>query len=444
MKRWEISRRTTLRGLGAAIALPALEAMSPCIARAQAGKAPLRVVFTYVPNGWPAGGYSDATPYKPGLDVLASVRSDVTLVHGLTNKASSEQDNRKDQTAADGHGSAAVTTMSSELPTPLGGTNWGVRTTVDQVIAKQIFSDGPMRFPSLGINVRPGGGVDTYHAPIYAQTIFWKGPNDPVKLYNNPRELFDLIFGGPIGPGNTEQLAARVARKKSVLDFVRNDISTVSKKLGTADRTKMDEYLNGVRGLEGQISKLPAAGAACTPETRPADDPTKSLATYPARYGILQDLVVKAFECDLTRVVPFMVGHETLISTYAGADLTSDWHSYSHNNYGAHRRVLDWHFERYKDLITKLKSKTDINGAPLLDSTLLAFFSGQGDAGSHAKYNMQMFLAGKGGGRYKTGLVQDYRNSRDVGDMWLGILRDFGVDRMTFGKGSKPMSEIRT
>ena len=105
--------------------------------------------------------------------------------------------------------------------------------------------------------------------------------------------------------------------------------------------------------------------------------------------------------------------------------------------------MLTWHFERYRDLITKLKTRTDASGAPLLNSTLLAFFSGQGDAGSHADYNMQMFLAGRGGGRYKTGLTQDYRNSRDVGDVWLTILRDFGIDRPSFGKGTKPLVEIK-
>jgi hypothetical protein len=128
---------------------------------------------------------------------------------------------------------------------------------------------------------------------------------------------------------------------------------------------------------------------------------------------------------------------------FAPADLTSDWHSYSHNDYGAHRRVLAWHFERYRELIAKLKARTDAGGVPLLDTSLLAFFSGQGDSGSHADYHLQAFLAGKGNGRYRTGLTHDYRNGRDLGDLWLMILRDFGVDRATFGKGSKVMSEIK-
>jgi hypothetical protein len=441
MKRLELSRRTTLRGMWASVALPALEAMIPARASAQSAQ-PLRVLFTYLPNGWPAGGYADTTPYQPGLDALASVRADVTLVHGITNNASTEQDTRKDQIGADGHGSAAVTTMSSEIPSALGSNMWGVRTTLDQVIAKEKFSDGKMRFPSLGINVRPGGSVDTYHAPIYARTVFWKGPNDPVTLHNNPRALFDLMFGTPMPNGNADE-AAKTQSKKSVLDFVRNDITTLQGKVGAADRAKLQEYFTSVRSLETEVAKLPTTTAACAAPARPADDPNNGIDTYPTRYGLLQDLIVKAFECDLTRVVPFMIGHETLESTYAGADLTSDWHSYSHNDYAGHRKILAFHFARFRELITKLKSKTDALGAHLLDSTLLTLFSGQGDAGSHADYNMQMFMAGKGGGRYKTGITYDYKNNRDIGDVWLTILRDFGVARTSFGKGNKVLNEIK-
>lgn len=436
MSRAVIGRRSVLAGLGASVALPALEAMRPRSAHAQTA-APKRLALYYVPNGWPHG-YEYDGPYQAGVQALQDMRQDFTTIWGLTNQAAIEHEELHG--AHDGHGKTATTVMTGQVPSDLGNQLYGVPTTADQVIAKQIY--GNMKFPSLGTNIYPVGSIDSFHQPIHTNDIFWKGPNDPVKLYTDPAEMFDLMFAGTQAGAMPDPLAqARRARKKSILDFVMSDITAVEATVSAADRHRLDEYLTSLRKVESNIDAISGSGAGsvCQAPAAPRSLQT-SLDTYVERYDAMHDLMVKAFECDLTRIFQFMVGNETHFPSYVPG-ISNDWHSYSHDDYGGTRSILAWHLGRYKRLVQRLKATVDIDGKTLFDNSTVVFFSAQGDSGSHVVWNLQAFVAGRGGANYKLG--QDFKHEADITSLWLTFMRDHGVVAPSYGKSSNDIAGLR-
>ncbi len=430
-----IRRRAVLRGLGACIALPALEAMRPASARAQAS-APKRLALYYVPNGWPHG-YEYDGPYQAGVQALQDMREDFTTIWGLTNHTAI--DHEEQHGAHDGHGKTATTVMNGQVPSDLGNHLYGVPTTADQLIAQQAYGD--WKFPSLGTNIYPVGSIDSFHQPIHTNNIFWKKPNDPVKLYTNPREMFDLLFAGATPDGAPDPLAqARRTRKKSILDFVISDISAVSASISVVDRQRLDEYLTSLRKVESTIdSSVGGAGGVCQKPTAP-QSLDLLLDTYVERYDAMHELMVKAFECDMTRIFQFMVGNETQQPSYVPG-IGNDWHSYSHDDYNGTRSILDWHLGRYKKLVQRLKATPDVDGKTLFDNSAVVFFSAQGDSGSHVVWNLQAFVAGRGGMNYKLG--SDFKHEADITSLWRTFMKDHGVDTQGFGRGEGDIAALR-
>lgn len=163
------------------------------------------------------------------------------------------------------------------------------------------------------------------------------------------------------------------------------------------------------------------------------------------RYGIMQDLMVKAFECDMTRIFDFMIGHECMNVGFTGVP-SATWHDYSHKGdasatYSELNQVLAYNFQKYVELVQKLKAVKDAAGVPLLDNTLLVFHTGFGDGTNHQPVNMHFFLAGKGAGKFRPGLAPQRVNG-DVGDLWLTIARAHGSTRTSFGNGKNVISNI--
>ena len=441
--KWLLPRRTFLRGMGTALALPFLEQMVPLRAMA-AGARPLRMALIYHPNGWPFDDRNNAyeVPYRQGVEAMTPFKDDYLLLYGFRNLMFERQNGRPDQGAGDGHGANSITFMNGQLPQALGNNNWGVPTTADQVIAQEVF--GSQRFPSLGVNLFPRGGIDTYHQPIYTQCVYWKGPNQPVKLHDRPLDLFNLMVAGGTTPTQTTTAEQeRRARKKSVLDFVLSDIRSFRTKLGTSDKQRVDEYLTSVEKIERDIASLPTEpSVTCSVGSAPPSL-ANDMSTYVQRYQIFNDLLLKAFQCDLTRIFQFMVGHETMPMSYVpGVQTDLDWHAHSHDNYANNQKINDWHFSRFKELIAKMKSIREGDGNTLLQNSMLIFHSSYGDSSSHWDYNQQFFIAGSGGGRYKNGTAINL-SGYQTADIWLTIMNDFGVRRSTFGNGTRQVTQMR-
>ena len=452
MKKWELPWRTFLRGMGTMIALPVLDAMIPSIARAQASN-PMRVAFYYWPNGLPLPNHNnDRNLYTGMSNAFSSVKSDITLLYGVKNKAHETQGYRPGYDS-DCHGAPQVVLMSAEAPEVNGTQNVRMKKTVDQVIAQEIFSS--WKYPYLGVNVDPKGNGETanvQHARVYSECLYWPSPTTPAKLYTNPGELFTAMFGAGAPQPNTTPTPSqpmvdqKAVKKKSILDFVIGDIKSMNNTLGARDKERLDEYLTSLEKIERDIATLPTAtppptpgGPVCSPGSNPGNMALDK-ATYVKRLGVMQDLMVKAFQCDITRVFDFMAATEFGWTDYvSGSEPGYLWHDYSHgegSGFTMHAKVVEFHFARMVELMNKFKAVKNPDGTNLLDSSLIVFHSLFADGLTHSSQNLHFGFAGKAGGRFKTGQNLNL-SSADIGDVWLTIMKEFGVKQNTYGEVGK-------
>lgn len=440
MKRpWQISRRTVLRGLGTALALPALEAMVPSVARAQAAAGPpRRLLFYFVPNGiympsFTPDGEGEGYRLSPTLAPLAPYKEDFLVLGGL--------DNRPGEDLIPGNharGTASFLTCTPPRKHPDGRLEVGI--SVDQVAANAIGQE--TRFASLELGAEASvqaGSCDSGYPCGYINNISWAGPTTPMAKEVDPKLVFDRLFAGG-RPGETEeQIARRNRYRKSILDFVSEDTRALQAKLGSSDRQKLDEYLEGVRTLEKRIAANPGAGgAACMPGEPP-------VATSNRQEVVQQmaDLMVLAFQCDLTRVITFMLGNGFTNVAYHFLGVGEGHHELSHHreekSYIDHLKVIDrWEVEQFAYLVGKLKAATDVDGSSLLDNSLVLFSSELSDGNRHHHINLPVVLAGRGGGDIRPGRHVYFRGAGGefpIADLYLTMLENVGVHLETFGTG---------
>ena len=329
-----MSRRTVLRGMGAAIALPFLEAMVPALTpTARTAANPLkRFGAIFVPLGERPGYW---TPTKVGADfeftpILKSLepfRNSITVVSELCDPL-------------DGHAVTVAAWLSGSVPFRTIAENVRAGTTIDQVIASKIGQDTP--FPSLG--TRPPrdftgwiGGCDTAYSCAYMNTISWKTPTTPLPMEINPRIVFERMFGRP---GTRAQRLERMQEDKSILDSVKEDVSDLQKKLGTKDRARLSEYLDHVREIEERIQK--AEKQAATKATVP-DAPIGIPESFDEHALLMYDLAAVAYEANITRVFTYMKSRDASQRVYPNIGVNEPHHAMSHhgNNPGETRRTRE-------------------------------------------------------------------------------------------------------
>ncbi|WP_342377180.1 DUF1552 domain-containing protein [Myxococcus stipitatus] len=440
-----LSRRTVLRGAGALLALPLLERMLPGSARAAApAPSPRRLAVFYVPNGihmpkWTPTGTGAAWELTPTLQPLAPVKSDVLVISGLANDAG-----RPD---GDGHhaaGTAALLSCTKAFKTE--GTDLRAGISMDQVIANHLARQKATRFASLELGIDEGRGIgncDSGYACPYANNIAWAGPHTPMAKEVVPQAVFDRLFGGTHSGETQAQAARRRAYGLSIIDSVREDATALQRKLGTTDRRKLDEYFTSVRDLEKQVDALGGPTSACGTPIAPGGDEDPR-----AKTKAMMDLIVLAFQCDLTRVVTFMLANARSNKVYGFLGLSGGHHAYSHHqhvqsNFDALARIDRWEVEQYTYLVRRLKEVKDGQGVPLLDNSLVYFTSEIEDGNGHIHKNLPVLLAGKGGGA----VVTD-RHLRAPGvpiaNLYISLMRAMGVPNVnTFGAdGTRELSGL--
>jgi hypothetical protein len=437
-RKWRLHRRTFLGGAAVAIGLPWLEAMAPArTASAQLGGEPQRLLAYYVPNGihmaaWTPDAHGAGFDVKPIMQPLADadLLDDILVISGLRN------DPAKPEGPGDhAGGTSAFLTSVHVTKSETIITNG---TSMDQIYAQHIGSETSM--PSLQLGIEGGanvGGCDSGYGCVYSRNISWDG-NTALSKLTNPQTAFDLLFSGFDPDATAAEMAIRRARRLSVLDHAMDDANTLSAKLGQTDRIKLQEYLDSVRDLELRIEN-DAGVPACDLEpgfpVAPGD--------FVDHLRIMSDVMVKAFACDRTRVISFMLGNAGSGRDYGFIGAPGGHHYISHHNnqqsnFDMLVTIATWEIAQFAYLLSELKNTPEGDGS-LLDNTMVFFSSEIEDGNTHAHHNLPVILGGRGGGTIPTGQHVRFED-QPISNLFIDMLQRLGVDIATFGDdGTGPL-----
>jgi Protein of unknown function (DUF1552) len=440
MNRRRISRRAVLRGLGVSVALPLLEAMRPGSLFAglpdqKPTSHPMRMAFIYVPNGvhmpdWTPRSLGAGFELSAILEPLNAVKDDLLVLSGLTmNPARALGDGGGD------HARAMASFLTGCHPRKTDGADLRAGISVDQVAAQRIGR--ATRFPSLEIGCEGGknaGECDHGYSCAYQSNLSWRSETTPIAKEINPRLVFDRLFGRP-AVGNDAADAARGDRqKKSILDYIGADANQLRAMLSAADRRKLDEYLTGVRELEQRIARGRSVldiGVAKYP--RPLGIP----ADYQEHVRLMGDLLVLAFQSDLTRIATFVFANDGSNRSYRGVGVSEGHHDLSHHGGDQFKqekikRINHFHVAQLAYILGKLKNFPEGDGT-LLDHCMIVYGSGISDGNSHLHDELPILLAGKANGTIKTGRHIRYADATPLTNLYVALLDRMGVNVGGFG-----------
>jgi hypothetical protein len=441
-----ISRRAVLRGAGAVVALPLLEAMTPRAARASDAKPPLRMAFLYVPNGvhmpdWTPKEVGAGFALPPVLEPLRAVKDDLLVLSGLTlDPARAHGDGGGD------HARAMASFLTGRHPRKTDGADLRAGVSVDQVAAGAVGRSS--RFPSLEIGCEGGkssGECDHGYSCAYQSNLSWRGESSPAAKEINPRLVFDRLFGGPAGAGivGDEARAREARRRKSVLDHVAEEARQFAGALGAADRRKLDEYLSSVREVEQRVSLArpePDAGRAQYP--RPLGIP----ADYQEHLRLMGDLLALAFQSGLTRVATFVFANDGSNRSYRSIGVPDGHHDLSHHGgdeakQSKIREINRFHTAQLAYLLEKLKSTPEGDGT-LLDHSMIVYGSGISDGNAHSHDGLPILIAGKAGGTIKTGRHLRFPKETPLTNLYLSMLDRIGAPLDSFGDSTGRLASL--
>ncbi len=431
-----LDRRALLRGAGATIALPFLDAMRPRRAHAQDAP-PLRFFTYYVPNGI---HMADWTPTTEGagfelpwiLEPLAAHADQLLVLTGLANRA-----------AIGGAGDHARGTGSFLTCMPVSKTsNEGLTNGIsaDQVAARALPFETKLR--SLQVGLEGGvsvGNCDSGYSCAYSRNISWSTPSTPMPKITRAAQLFDQLFAAGASGAQAER---RRRQRRSVLDYVADEATRLASKLGAADNAKLDEYLTGVRELELKIDN--EGGATVCQSDLP-----EAGGDLPARARIMADLMVKAMACDLTRIITFMFGNAQTNRAFDFMGIQGAHHELSHHQHNPEkleklRRISRFEVEQLAYLLDAMAAVDDGDGT-LLDNSAVLFSSEIEDGDTHAHVNLPVLLAGRCGGAFTPGRHLKYTDDEPVANLYLSILNAIGVPSSSFGlDGTRPLPNLRS
>ena len=433
MKKWQIPRRTFLKGLGTALALPVLDAMVPAFA-APAGRAPLRMAFVYVPNGV---NMEDWTPAADGADFtlpnilepLAPHRRELQVLTGLAQRMGYPNgDGAGDHARA----SASFLTGAQARKTPAQDVRVGV--SVDQIAAARLGNQ--TRLPSLELSCDKGqqaGSCDSGYSCKYQFNLAWKTPTTPLPPEVDPRLVFERLFAHGT-PGETaESRARRQAAHQSILDFVLTDARQLRSGLGASDQQKLDEYLTSVREIEQRLERAERLTVA-TPDY-PA--PTGVPRDYEQHLRVMFDLLALAFQTDTTRVSTFMMAHDGSNRSYPFAGVPDGHHDISHHGGNAEKKtklakINRFHMTQFAYFLERLKTVREGEGT-LLDNCMIVYGSGLADGNAHSHHDLPVLLAGRGGGAFTPGRHVRFPTNTPMTNLYLSMLEQMGTPTERLG-----------
>ena len=437
MKR-SITRRTILKGLGTAIALPWLDSLAA--APMAPAAAPKRIAFLYVPNGvnmaeWTPAESGKLTKLTGILEPLTPFKEQLNVFTGLAlDKARPNGDGPGD------HARAMGAFLTGRQPRKTAGADIRVGISADQHVAQAIGDN--TRFPSLELGIERGqqaGNCDSGYSCAYSSNLSWRGESTPNAKEVDPKLVFERLFGG----NDPKELAAARAKRelynKSVLDFVMEDAKDLNKTLGTADQKKLDEYLSSVREVEQRIEKARQASSGPPPKPNmpaPGGVPKE----VQDHIHLMCDLMVLAFQTDLTRVATLPIANDGSNRAYKMIDVAEGHHDLSHHGSDAAKlakikKINTFHIEQFAYLLGKLKAAKEVNGTSLLDNVMIVYGSGIGDGNRHNHDDLPILLAGGGGGTIEGGrhVSLPKRADTPLMNLFLALFERMGAPAKSFG-----------
>ena len=447
--RFPLSRRTLLRGAGASLALPWLEAMMPSTTSAaeKEGRAPtdapVRMAALFVPNGvrqdkWTPKGVGREFELSPTLQPLADLKNQLLVVTNLWNQASNFGDGHYVKTS----GFLTCTTINKSLGIDL---NCNGR-SMDQVAAD--FAGKRTPLPSLELGMDPvSTGVDTNvgYTRVYGSHIAWSGPKSPLARELNPALVFDRLFRAAQPTHGTAK------RDQLLLDRVLGDAEQLARRLGASDRQRMDEYLQSVRSIERRLQNQYSSDAKqwnplvrLDQKNRPSPERPDP---YQEQVRLMLDMIALAFQTDTTRVCTFMLGNAVSGRNFSFLDgVTGGHHDTSHHQNDQqklqqYQLINRWHIEQYAYLLNKLRGMKEREGT-VLDNSMILYGSGLRDGNSHSPHNLPILLGGSGGGRISTGQHLEFGRDTPLANLYAAMLNAFGTGHTSFADSTEMLPGV--
>jgi len=442
--RKHLSRRTLLRGLGTAVALPFLDSMVPAFAAPAATKYPNRLFFTYIPIGaimdewFPTGDETDFQ-FKRILKPLTPFKDDLLILGNL--------DHHTGYALGDGggdHARAGACYLTGVHPKKTSGADIHAGVSADQIIAMQHGSATKFASIELGCeDSRTVGACDSGYSCAYQNSVSWRTPTSPMPPETNPRIVFERMFGTEDLSIPADVRARKAAARKSILDFVSDDTKRLESDLGPSDRRKIDEYLYAVREIEKRIENAEHEQKNFIPSIgKPVGVPVL-FADY---LKLMFDIQFLAIQADLTRTATFMIGREGSQRTYDEIGIPEPHHPLTHHRGNKESiekvtQINTFHAEQFAYFLNKMKSTKEGDGS-LLDHSMIVYGSGIADGSEHSHVNLPIIIAGKGNGQLKTGRNLKYAEGTPTTNLWLTLLDRMDVHPESVGDSTGRLEHL--
>ena len=431
-----LPRRTFLRGLGATMALPLLDAMRPAASTLAPSESPIRLGYVYTPNG--IVGACDKSPrpfmwtpkatganfeFGPTMKALEPFREHLNVVSGLAQVTG--------RALGDGpgdHARATATFLTGVHPYKTGGADFRLGISADQIAAKAFGKYTQLSSLELGLEPQPlAGNCDSGYTCAY-MSMSWRGPNSPLPAEINPRAVFERLFGDGDST-DPEVRARRLEKQKSVLDYVSGSLTRLQQRLGAGDRRKIEEYLDAVRDIERRIAL--AERQSRTLEVPVLDRPGSVPDDYLQYSKLMIDLQVAAWQTDMTRVASFMLGRDGSNRAYREIGISDGHHSISHHQGDDERldkliKIDELHVSMFAYLLKRLQETRDGDGT-LLDHSLVVFGSSISESNIHTHDDLPIVLAGTANRQLAANRHLVYPKETPLNNLFLNMFDLAGV-----------------
>ena len=434
-----LPRRTFLRGLGATVALPLLDAMIPAAtAAARTAAVPVkRLGFVFMPMGcdlsrWTPGAAGKLETLSPILSSLESVKDQISVLSNLELAPAYPGT----------HATSNSAFLSAARAKQTESSDYFLGTTVDQTAARRMGQG--TQLPSLELSMdlmQTAGQCDNGYACVYQNNLSWASPTTPLPAEAHPRLVFEMLFGEG---GSPAERRAALRQRASLLDFIGNDLASLRRNLGAADCSRVDGYLEAVREVERRIQQAEADA-----REHPLPDLDRPMGV-PAAYGdhakLMFDLQVLAFQGDITRVTTFQLARETSNRTYPEIGVTDPHHPLSHHGNDPDKiarmaKINAFHVSLFAGFLEKLKATPEGTGS-LLDHSLFLYGSGMGNPNLHDHHNLPIIVAGGAAGGMKGGRHVKFDKPTPLANLHLTLLDKAGVPLDSFGDSNGKLDEL--
>jgi hypothetical protein len=428
-----IPRRTFLRGAGATIALPVLDAMFPALAAStEKLEAPRRFSIVYIPNGvnmkfWLPGETGKLSTLPQTLDPLSAYRDQMLILSGMNNSQGDALPGEGESAPHERAGGVFLTGVH-----PLRQGHVGI--SVDQLIARELSQYTQLASLELGLHSTDVvGSCEKGWSCAYRMTLSWRSPTTPLPMEYRPRVVFERLFGDSSSTDQAIRLE-QIQKEKSILDSVTDAAARMMKRVGTQDKERLTEYLDGMRDVERRIQMAEQQSSREIPSfERPAGVPGE----FVEHLKLMFDLQVLAFQTDMTRMITFMTGPEQSNRTYREIGIPDVHHSLSHHrndplNLEKIAKIDLYHAELFTYYLEKLRATQDVDGS-LLDNMIIMYASAMSDGNEHLLQDLPIALVGGGTGQLQGGRHIRYPQETPVSNLYLAIMDKLGIQADKFG-----------